>query len=203
MRLPFVALAAISTLLATPDRARSQQGDARNWSTTLAGAAGSGEVTCDLCDGERKWAPGGYVRVGQEITPRLTVSAELDLWRKSSDWTVVVDGVNASGTSQFTLATLNAVAQFYPVPTFGLFVEGGLGVGRYQASSKSRDVGGTRTYSNAFGYLAGAGYDIPLTRHVSLTPSVKVFGFVGAKVPDTDGKVGANVRQVALGLTFR
>jgi hypothetical protein len=198
-----LALVAIATLLASPGRVLSQQEGARNWSTTLAIAAGSGAVTCDLCDGERAWAPSGYVRIGQEINSRLTLSAELDLWRKSSEWTVVVDGATARGTSRFTLATLDAVAQLYPWPTYGFFVDGGLGVGRYQASSKSRDIGGTSTYSHALGYQAGTGYDFPLTAHVSFTPSVKVFGFAGAKTRDVDGRFGANVAQLALGLTWR
>lgn len=203
MRFRLVVLAAVAALPATPGRAMSQQDIDRNWSTTLAAAAGSGALTCELCEGGRSWAPGGYIRVGQELAPRLTVSAELDLWRKSTDWTQMVDGATASGTSRFTLATLNAVAQLYPWPRYGLFVDGGLGVGRYQVSSKSWDIGGSSTYSYALGYQAGAGYDIPVTAHVSITPSAKVFGFVGAKVRGVDGRVGANVGQVAIGLTFR
>jgi opacity protein-like surface antigen len=203
MKITLVCVVALAALVASPSLTQAQERTGDDLSVTAAIAVGSGGLTCGSCDDARAMAPSGYVRIGGPILPGLVLSAEIDAWSKSEEW-VLFDGTsNVHGTSRFTIATLNAVAQWYPLTHRGFFVEAGLGVGRYQVRSKSIDIGGSSAYSNTFGYLAGAGYDIPVSDHVAVTPSAKIFGFSGAKIQDVDGKVGGNVAQFALGLTWR
>ena len=203
MRLGIVGVVALTALVTFGSRAQAQQERGDEGSATAAIAVGSAELTCGLCGGDRSRAPSGYVRVGRAIAPGLVLSGELDMWSKSEEWVLTSDtGVESRGTSRFTIATLEAVAQWYPLRSHGVFVDAGLGAGRYSARSKSRDVGGTSVYSNAVGYLAGLGYDIPVSSRLAITPSVKMFGFAGAKIKDVEGRVGANVAQIALGLTW-
>jgi len=204
MRVGIIGIVALTAVLSAPALARAQEAADPQWSTTLAMALGSAQVTCDACDSERSRAPSGYVRVGRAFAPGLTVSAELDAWSKKEEWTLYdASGTRSTGSSRFTITTLDAVVQWYPQSSRGFFVDAGLGWGRYSARSKSFDIGGSSVYSNALGYQAGAGYDIPLTAELAITPSVKVFGFTGAKASDLDGRFGANVAQLALGLTWR
>lgn len=201
---PIVAgVLAIGALLAAPAHTRAQDTSSAVVSATAAMAAGSARLTCGGCEGGRTRAPSGYLRLGRVVASGLILSGEVDAWSKSEEW-VLFDssGASSKGTARFTIATLDAVAQWHPLPANGFFVDAGIGIGRYQVSSKSRDVGGFRAYSYSLGYQAGVGYDIPLTSHVSLTPSAKVFGFTEARMDGVDGKASANVEQIGLGLTL-
>lgn len=203
MRSVVLGALALGALLAAPAHAQEQDASSVGLSATAAFAAGSSKLSCANCDGVRAWAPSGYLRVGRVVAPGLVVSGEVDLWRKSEEWSLFFEGTGpANGTSQFTITTVGALAQWYPLPAHGFFVDAGIGIGRYSVSSRSRDVGGFAAHSNALGYQAGAGYDIPLTTHVSLTPSAKVFGFTKTRFEGADGKVSANVAQIAIGLTL-
>jgi hypothetical protein len=198
-----IVVFALTVLLCAGSSAQAQEDSTSEWSSTAAIALGSAKQTCETCDGERTRAPSGYLRVGRAIATGLVLSGEVDVWSKSEDWVLVSNaGLETSGTSRFTIGTLNVVAQWYPVPARGFFVDGGVGVGRYQISSKSRDVGGFSAYSYALGYQAGIGYDIPIGSHFAVTPSAKIFGFAGAKMEGLEGKLGVNVAQLALGVTW-
>jgi hypothetical protein len=203
MRIALAGIVGLVALLGAPVGARAQDADSVQWSATIAGAIGSGRLTCGECTGGRQTGAGGYLRIGRPIAAGLTLSGELNVWRTSEEWAIVLENGTSRGTSHFTVGTLNALLQLYPTPGSGFFLEAGLGVGRYSVSSKSTDLGGFRAYSNAVGYQAGGGYDIPVSEHVAITPSVKVFGFVGATVDGVEGKAGANVAQLGLGLTLR
>jgi hypothetical protein len=198
-----IVVVALTVLLGAGSSAQAQEDSTSEWSSTAAIAVGSATQSCGTCDGERTRAPSGYLRIGRAVATGLVLSGEVDVWSKSENWVLVSNaGLETTGSSRFTIATLNAVAQWYPVPAHGLFVDGGVGVGRYQVSSKSRDVGGFSTYSYALGYQAGVGYDIPVGSRIAVTPSAKIFGFTGAKVEGLEGKLSVNVAQLALGVTW-
>jgi hypothetical protein len=69
------------------------------------------------------------------------------------------------------MGTLDARLRFYPDPAFGFFFTGGFGVGVIRLSD---DHGGRSSYTGA-AIIGGAGYDIPVTADVSITPFANLF----------------------------
>lgn len=169
---------------AAPLAAQSQQPHGFDISFGMGG--GSAGVTGGT---NRETSPAGYLRMGASVRPNLVIAGELNGWSKSQ-----------SGTT-FTIGTVNAIAQYYPVMNNGLYVLGGMGYGTMQAKA---DVAGTTTTDNAngFGYQVGAGYDWRLTPSFSLTPYAGYFATSGGKFSDGT-KMNGNVFQFGLGFTWR
>ena len=151
---------------------------------------GSAGVSCGSnCTSNRETSPAGYLRIGAAVRPNLVIAGEMNGWSKSEN----------GGT--FTIGTVNAVAQYYPVANNGLYLLGGMGYGTMQAKY---DFGGGVTASdnaNGFGYQVGAGYDWRLMPSFSLTPYVGYFATAGGKFSDGT-KADGNVFQFGLGFTW-
>jgi hypothetical protein len=100
------------------------------------------------------------------------------------------------------MANIVASVSYYPMGSLGFFVTGGLGVSTYRANS-SPAVTGT-----GWGFLLGLGYDLAVSRRVSLSPGARyVFGRVGdISISDGGGPFATGWKQnlfhVDLGLTF-
>jgi hypothetical protein len=168
---------------------------------------GSSALTCDHCTGNRQTGPSGYLRVGRTFGPSLTLSAELNAWSKPIGWAVFrntgdVLGEGQSG-SRATIATLNLVAHWYTDDSRRFFLDGGLGVGRYQSHGAVPGDSNLSAHSQGLGYQAGVGYDARINTHLALTPFIKVFGLTMAKFGPDQVEMGANTTHLGLGLTWQ
>jgi hypothetical protein len=101
-------------------------------------------------------------------------------------------GVGTTGFSRtvdgdtLSLGTLDARFRFYPKPTNGFFLTGGLGVGTAEYAGES-EVG--------FGVILGLGYDARVGKNISITPFWNGIGM------SFDG-VGVNFGQIGVGITI-
>ena len=125
---------------------------------------GAGGESYDLRDGA------GYSRVLYQPTISLrlggTVSQNLRLGAEILSW------INESGPAVESLSSALFVAQFYPVSALGLYLKGGLGIGRNAVDfDHGVDIGDT-----GFAGLVGAGYELRLGRRFYLNPVVDLVG---------------------------
>jgi len=120
----------------------------------------------------------GNIALGGTLSPKFLLGVSTNGWTKSE-----------SG-STLTVGTLTAAARFYPSPTGGLFLTGGLGLGTVSAG-----VSGFGSASETgVAALLGLGYDIAVGRTISLTPY-----WNGFALNYSGGD--ANVGQIGLGIT--
>ncbi len=128
-------------------------------------------------------AGGGYSDLFYQPTVTLqaggTVGSHLRLGAEVMTW------INEEADAVESLSSLLFVAQFYPVKTTGLYLKGGLGIGRNAvAFDDGFDVGDT-----GLAGLLGAGYELRLSRRVFLNPAVD---FVGHTY---NGRAGGSYRE--------
>ena len=107
---------------------------------TFADSAQGGSVTA-------------YIKLGGTLSPSVRLGGEVNLWVKD------VGGLTQS------VGNFSGALYFYPAPTSGFFVKGGVGLASYQVSQ-----GNTSSTASGVGLLGGIGYDIHLGGKVSLTP---------------------------------
>lgn len=193
----FGCVALSMALLAVPAPARAQAPG--RFLVSGGGGYGSADATCDDCSGDREGGGAGYFRLGYTVWPKLVIGLESNVWTKRES---VTDGFS----STLLFYNVSGTLAFYPKHT-GFFVRGGAGASLASVdidvddSSLSADVG------SGFGVLGGIGYDIRLTRRLSLTPGVNVwYGKLGdLKALGETFATGwsQNVVDVTIGLTFR
>jgi hypothetical protein len=131
-------------------------------------------MSCEGCgDVDRVGAPSGYLKLGTTLRQNILLGVETNAWTKSEL------GI------RLTMANISGAVYWYPMVTNGLFVKGGAG---YSAL----DAGGGGT--NGFGILGGVGYDVRMSKNLSITPVANWFrgGFDGGS---------ANVLQIGVGVT--
>jgi len=134
--------------------------------------------SCSGCSGS-EGALSGYLKLGGTLSSKLLIGGETDGWTKTE-----------SGT-RVTAANASAVLYFYPSPTGGFFLRGGLGWASLSASS-----GGTTGSQSGAGAVFGVGYDIRVGTNMSVVPVANFnWGNLGSGVKQ-------NVFQIALGLTW-
>jgi hypothetical protein len=154
---------------------------------------GSANVSCDNCtSGPRTGGATAFLKLGGTPSRTMLLGAAINGWS------------HASGGATETMGNVTASVQYYPAPTSGLFLTGGVGFSNYRVdTSPSVDASG-------WGFSAGVGYDIRVGRNVSLTPVVNlVFG--GLEEFDAPDSVGGITRvtgwrqsviDFGLGVTF-
>ncbi|HEV7990423.1 MAG TPA: autotransporter domain-containing protein [Gemmatimonadaceae bacterium] len=212
MRPSLFALVAFVTLSVSPVLAQSRASahDGPTVSMGLGVGAGAAGIPVDCldvatggCPGaefSRRNAPAGYVRIGGAIAPRLVLAGEMNAWSRREHTPV---------SERLTVATLNAVLQWYPRTSSGFFLSGGLGYGRWQWNTDfvlNTPGGGqihqsVELHTNGLGYQAGLGYDVRLAHGFSLTPYATVFGGANGNGEET-ASIGSNVLQGGIGLTW-
>jgi hypothetical protein len=113
------------------------------------------------------------LRAGGTVGSRLRLGGEVLSW------------INEEGDAVESLSSLLFVGQFYPVRTAGLYLKGGVGIGRNAVEfDHGFDVGDT-----GLAGLVGVGYEIRLGRHLYLNPTIDLLGHT------YDGRAGADYRE--------
>ena len=192
-------MALLAVVAASPVLAQAQGATAptrQGFTFSLGLGGGSAAIQCDGCDSDRENGLSGYLRMGGALRPNLIIGGETHGYTKTE--TEGADELKA------TISYISAYAQFYPQPTNGFFVKGGLGLGMINF-----DLSGTinaEMKSTAAALTMGAGYDWRLAPNFSLTPYAN-FLFMAkgdAKVDGTSSgeKLGSNVLQLGLGVTW-
>lgn len=153
-------------------------------------APGWGRFTCEICEASRGAAISGYFRVGGTINSKFLVGLETDGWMRSVD-----------DVKHFMLGVA-AELFFYPNPRKRLYYKAGVGILFYQA-----DDGPGQVTTQAFGPNLGAGYDIPVSGALSLTPFVSVFiaslgGDINFNGEQFRSDGGLLLAQLGMGLTW-
>ena len=190
-RLRSIAVVAILILLA--GAAASAQDPTRRHGFRVGAGAGYGiaKASCDSCASEpRSGGVTSFVTAGITLGSSVWLGGTLDGWTRRSH-----------GATE-TMANLAASVSYYPLASPGFFVTGGLGVSRYRANTSPGATG------SGWGLLLGVGYDLDVSRRVSLSPVARyVYGNVGNINIGGGGGTFAtgwkqNVLSFDLGLTF-
>jgi len=125
------------------------------WASLGVGAGGE---AFDLRDGlgysDQLYRPTVSFALGGTVNSALRLGGEALVW------------INDRGRTTETLSSFLLVTQLYPAGNAGLYLKGGVGLGRNAVRVDGfDDVGDT-----GFAGLVGAGYELPLGQHVFLVP---------------------------------
>lgn len=123
---------------------------------------GAGGEAFDLRDGagysEELYRPTVSLRLGGTVSPSLRLGGEVLAW------------INERDFETESLTSVLFIGQLYPITSTGLYLKGGLGLGRNAVEfDGGGDVGDT-----GFAGLLGAGWEIRLGRRWYLNPSFDV-----------------------------
>lgn len=156
----------------------------------FAAGIGAGAESFDARDG-LGWSDGkgggmGYVKLGGTVSRSLLLGAEAQVWGST---------YYANPQYDRALGSVLGIAQFYPAPAGGFWLKGGLGWAL--SNLRTYDAFGTITSQNQTGraWSLGLGYDVPISRSVSITPSLD---FVGQDYDDH----GERLLNFGIGITL-
>jgi hypothetical protein len=128
---------------------------------------GSGRVQCTDCFfNDRRTEGTGVLKGGWTLNPRMLVGMELDLWLQESR--AIEDPFAVS----LTLSNFSGTFTYYPSASSGFYVKGGAGVASADLDGRAEGNAITINLGSGPGFVAGAGYDFPLWRRVSVTAGV-------------------------------
>ena len=158
---------------------------------------GSMAFTCNVCSDTRESSTALMLRVGGAVRPDLVLSAEVTGW---------TNGLSL-GTESVTWIDL--VAQYYPVPTGGFFLKGGLGVAAISSNTVPNGAGFLKFDTKSVGGVIGIGFDVRLSKGFSLTPFLDLLYAAPAHGdPKVNGgqsgtTLGANMLHLGLAASWR
>ena len=171
MRIEWRGVPAAVALLLTVVGSASAQDTPRGLSVVREGdragfwggfSIGAGGEAFDLRDGagysEELYRPTVSLRLGGTVNQNLRLGGEVLAW------------INEQSQTVESLTSVLFVGQLYPLATTGLYLKGGLGLGR---NALDFDEGGG-VGDTGFAGLLGAGWEVRMGRRWYLTPSVDV-----------------------------
>ncbi len=172
-----LALAVITACLAGSALAQQPRQPQLRHGFWFSGGLGYGSLGCQDCGG-RTGSLSGNISLGGTLSQKVLLGVSTNGWTKSENG------------STLTVGSLTAAIRFYPSPTGGFFLTGGLGLGTVSAG-----ISGFGSASETgVAALLGLGYDIPVSHSVSLSPY-----WNGFALSYSGGD--ANVGQIGLGIT--
>jgi Outer membrane protein beta-barrel domain len=159
----FIALGGVSAQDAPPGLSLVREGGRAGFWGGLS--IGAGERSFDLRDGagyrDELYQPTISLRLGGTVGQHLRLGGEVLAWIDEHDHATE------------SLTSFLFMGQLYPVATTGLYLKGGLGLGR--SAVEFDDVGGVGDVGDTgFAGLLGAGWEIRMGRHWYLNPVVDV-----------------------------
>ena len=137
----------------------------------LSAGLGVGGESFDARDG-LGWSDGqtgGFasLRLGGTVSPTFLVGAEVSGW--------ALQNYNRQGYDR-QLGNLMGIVQWYPSPVGGFWLKGGVGFAHSEVTQNLSANSSIRTTDNGTALSLGMGYDIPVGRTVSLTPTLDLLG---------------------------
>jgi len=188
-----IGTAAALLLVASPALAQNGSAARQGFTVSFGLGAGSAGASYEGNAGDRMAGPSGYLRLGGAVTPSLVIAGETHGWTRSE----------AGVTSR--VGYLMAVAQWYPSPTGGFHLLGGVGMGMLDEEDNDPSFGYTLESVGVAGQF-GVGYDVRMSRSFSLTPYVNFLGMGGGEPKlngaGLGGSLSANVIQFGLGFSW-
>jgi len=193
MRTLKLALILIAGAVVVPPLAAQQSAPPARRSGQWLGfglGTGIGRVSCPICIANRGASVSGYLKGGGTLSRRMLLGLEANGWMRSA------------GGADELLVALSGSLYWYPNPRRRLFYKVGVGAMHYQT-----DDGPNRLTSTAFGPQLGAGYDIPLSPTVSLTPFANwLVASLGGELNANGSKfrddIGLMLIQIGAGITW-
>lgn len=159
----------------------------------VGGGSASGD--CDGCDFDPESGATGYLKLGSTLSPSLLLGADVTGW-------VGTARDAGLGTADVTVGFVTAAVYWYPSPSSGLFLKGGLGYFTLTGDANT----GEDLESASAALVLGIGYDIRVGRMLSLSP-VLTFAGSGKGGFDIDGITVADdftggLATLQVGVTF-
>jgi hypothetical protein len=155
-----LCLGGTATAQQTPRGLVEVQDDAGRHGFWVGLGVGAGGEAFDLRDGlgysDELYRPTISLRLGGTPSQYLRLGGELLAW------------IDDQGRQTESISSILFVGQFYPSTGAGLYLKGGLGLGRHEVDfDEGFGVGDT-----GFAGLVGAGWEVRLGRKLSLNPAV-------------------------------
>jgi hypothetical protein len=195
--LQWTVLSLILTLIALPQATAQQPpppglvevDDASRRGFWLGIGVGAGGESNDALPG------GGYSDLFYQ--PTFSLGAGGTIGRNLRLGGEVIAWVNEEVDAVESLSSVLLVARFYPLKAAGLYLKGGVGIGRNAVDfDDGFNVGDT-----GLAGLVGAGYELRLSRHIYLNPAIDLVGHT------YDGRAGGGYRErlvnFGLGVLFQ
>jgi hypothetical protein len=147
---------------------------------------GAGGESFDLRDGagynSQLYRPTLDLRLGGTVSQNLRLGGEALAW------------INDRGRQTETLSSFLFIAQYYPMTTSGLYLKGGVGIGRNEVDFD--DGVGFGVGDTGFAGLLGAGWEIRVGRKVYLNPAIDLVQHAYS------GRSGGNYRERLVNFGF-
>lgn len=184
---PFIVTALLASIVARTAMAQESSGA---W-IELGAAPGWARVACDICDTGRSTGIAGHLGLGGQVTRRIRLGAEMDVWTSSAD------GVPER------IVSLGVVAHWRPDPGGPLRLRAGLAYVTYRVDDNVDVVS-----ASGIGPLLGAAFDWPVGDHVRLGPyATLVIGTIGGQVSfnatQVQDAVNTDLLHVGIAATWR
>lgn len=125
------------------------------------------------------------LRLGGTPSRHFRVGGEISAW------------LNENGDALESLTSFLLIGQFYPLAEHGLYVKGGLGLGRNALDLR----GGYELADVGFATAVGAGWEVRLGRNVFLVPAVELVTHRYEQRDQPDYR--ERIVHVGVGLTFQ
>jgi hypothetical protein len=196
-----VLIAMVLIAPATPAFAQDpdeRQLEHKGFHASIGLGAGWSSSRCADCNTAQQTAgPTLTLRAGGALTPNVVMSFEYTAQAKTSD---ITSAVALWGS---------LVAQWYPRAHQGFFVSAGGGFAVHNEDVKATEFAAANVVADVeFGYQAGVGYDIRLSRGTSITPFVDFLDAVGSRRQVNSGtetaeKVGAQMVHAGVAVSWR
>jgi len=175
-------------LLLLPAPTHAQHAQARSGFGISVGLGAGNAAFCNGCDELSSTQLSGYLRLGGYLRPAVFLGGESNGW---------VGGIG--DYDGMSLGAVMGVVQWYPAPSQGLYLKGGIG---YSYAAIDFDF----TASGLAGSI-GAGYDFRIARNFALTPYVNYLNqFGGSYTYSGGGETGLDAAvhlfQFGLGFTW-
>lgn len=191
--MPYGAILVIITfLISAPSLQAQSLGCQPGWWVGAGAGVGSGSFTCADCQ-EASWrtGPAGTVAIGYTFSDRLEGGLEIAGWQKT------VDGIK----DHFGFAS--ALIRIFPTRS-GLFVTGGFGFARFTSKLPGW---GARLSGSGPGARAGLGWDLRLSREVSIVPKIDYFRGLKSDLKIDGRATGIDIKhqfvQAGVGVQWR
>ena len=161
-RAVFIGSVLVSLIAGIPTAAHAQPRE--GFWLGVGGGYGSAGVSCDDCGGEREGSGVAYLRGGWTLSQRALIGLDLNIWSKSAE----------EGDVELTLNLYNFAGSmtFYPSATSGFFMKAGAGISLIDVDADFEGSTLTADLGTGLGLTFGAGYDVRLSRMISLTPAI-------------------------------